>query len=211
MLEKKRVIAVDFDGTLADDSRVTYPDLGPPIPTMVERVRKWIQEGHTVKIFTARLAEKDRDKERDQVKRLTEWFEILGLTNKDGSALVLTAMKLPDFDEFWDDRAVGVIRNTGATYFEAEHYRDNYDPKSGMFGASKEESSRPREDWRTPQDSTRNESQLEFQFGGTEYEQFVQAQTESIAQGLSKRLRSDPEFKSLQTYIATDPREPYTR
>jgi hypothetical protein len=154
MTKTHKTIAVDFDGTLADDSRVKYPDLGPPIPTMVERVRGWIQDGHTVKIFTARLAQKDRDAEKQQVKALTEWLDLINLTQKDGRPLVLTATKLPEFDEFWDDKAVGVIRNTGSTYFESEHYRDNYDPKSGMWGATKEESSRPR-----------NEAQLELQFG----------------------------------------------
>lgn len=195
MTKTHKTIAVDFDGTLADDSRVKYPDLGPPIPAMVERVRGWIQDGHTVTIFTARLAEKDRDKERDQVKRLTEWLDLINLTQKDGRPLVLTATKLPEFDEFWDDKAIGVIRNTGSTYFEAEHYRDNYDPKSGMFGATKEESSRPR-----------NESQLELQFGGSEDEQFtdnriggiyglgtgVHAQTAAIEQGRKQNPRYVP-------------------
>lgn len=196
MTKTHKTIAVDFDGTLADDSRVKYPDLGPPIPTMVERVRGWIQDGHEVVIFTSRLAEPDKEKEKRQVKLLTEWLDLIGLTQKDGRPLVLTATKLPEFDEFWDDKAVGVIRNTGSTYFEAEQYRDNYDPKSGMWGATREESSLPR-----------NEAQLELQFGGAEDEQFYSSDPGKLHPSVRefRRLRGDydvPDFKSLQTSIA---------
>lgn len=49
-------ILVDFDGTLA----VSIPGSEhldndpPPIPLMVNRVKKWLSEGRDVRIFTAR-------------------------------------------------------------------------------------------------------------------------------------------------------------
>lgn len=115
MSNTKKTIAVDFDGTLADDSRVKYPECGPPVWRMVERVRRWIAEGHEVVLFTARLAEKDVHRERDQVKRLTEWLDLYGIHNTDGTVIAMTAWKLPKFDEFWDDKAVRVARNLGVT------------------------------------------------------------------------------------------------
>lgn len=57
-MQKRRWIAVDFDGTLAtfgcnwsEDYRAT----GQPIPAMVERVKQWIADGEDVRIFTARM------------------------------------------------------------------------------------------------------------------------------------------------------------
>jgi hypothetical protein len=50
-------IGVDLDGTLAEYhgwKSETY--IGKPIPAMVERVEKWLEEGKRVKIFTARVA-----------------------------------------------------------------------------------------------------------------------------------------------------------
>lgn len=49
-------IAVDFDGTLAHYGTWVGPDhLGEPIAPMVERVKRWLTEGHEVRIFTARV------------------------------------------------------------------------------------------------------------------------------------------------------------
>lgn len=220
MSNTKKTIAVDFDGTLADDSRVKYPECGPPVWRMVERVRRWIAEGHEVVLFTARLAEKDVHRERDQVKRLTEWLDLYGIHNTDGTVIAMTAWKLPKFDEFWDDKAVAVIRNTGSTYFEAEQYREN---------------------WRTPQDVTGNGAQLELQFGDSDYRsrsglQGYHQERQGICTGSQgpslgpvgqyvtgvdgrSYLRLDhatpgcASYTSFTTFedLATDPREPYTR
>lgn len=47
-------ISVDLDGTLAE-YHIWYgaDHIGNPIPAMMERVRRWLEEGVTVKIFTA--------------------------------------------------------------------------------------------------------------------------------------------------------------
>jgi len=50
-------IGVDLDGTLARDLGSTRGDkIGSPIEPMLVRVQKWIAEGRTVKIFTARAS-----------------------------------------------------------------------------------------------------------------------------------------------------------
>lgn len=55
-MENNGWIGVDLDGTLAHyDTWEKWNVFGPPIRLMVNRVRKWLDEGKTVKIFTARV------------------------------------------------------------------------------------------------------------------------------------------------------------
>ena len=102
-------IGVDFDGTLAMHS-VSATELGQPIPLMVERVRRWLAEGRDVRIFTSRAAYIDNSEwsAELQIGLIQAWcVEHLGV------ALPVTATKTMDMSEFWDDRAVQVIPNTG--------------------------------------------------------------------------------------------------
>lgn len=101
----KKTIYVGFDGTLCVNKGI-YP--GVPIKPMVDRVKRWIQDGHTVKIFTARVDQETVQAERVNVLIVTDWCEREGLVNLDGSALVITNRKGRDCDEIWDDRAVSV-------------------------------------------------------------------------------------------------------
>lgn len=196
MSNTKKTIAVDFDGTLADDSRVKYPECGPPVWRMVERVRRWIAEGHEVVLFTARLAEKDVHRERNQVKRLTEWLDLYGIHNTDGTVIAMTAWKLPKFDEFWDDNAVRVARNLGVTETVISGETagvglegPNYDAAFGFWG-------QPKSDNDTGRYLTPETSQLELNFGGGEHGEFP-------GTGIWT--------KHLYDFSAPDPREPYTR
>jgi hypothetical protein len=97
-------IAVDLDGTLAE-----YEDwhgssvIGKPIPLMLDRVKKWLAEGKEVTIFTARANNGPK-----AIKHIKAWLRLVGLPD-----LPITNIKEHDFDEFWDDRAVTVERNTG--------------------------------------------------------------------------------------------------
>jgi len=101
-------IACDFDGTLAHYyGWVDELHLGDPIMPMVERVKRALASGMTVKIFTARLAAKGADV--DAIRAVIElWCE-----KYIGRRLEVTCIKSPDMVEFWDDRAVGIVENTG--------------------------------------------------------------------------------------------------
>lgn len=122
----KKTIYVDFDGTLAANNAGRWPEPGLPIRPMVDRVKRWLREGHTVKIFTARLDEPTVRLEKIQVGIVTDWCEREGLVNLDGSALVITNRKGRDCDEIWDDRAVSVneygnytsMHKTAAAYYK---------------------------------------------------------------------------------------------
>jgi hypothetical protein len=74
-------IGVDLDGTLAyyDPEADFDPEkVGPPVPKMVARVKRWLAEGKTVKILTARVASGngiqkfDPDQPRDESGKWTK-------------------------------------------------------------------------------------------------------------------------------------------
>ena len=96
-------IYVDLDGTLAFYGGWKGPEnIGEPIPAMMDRVRQWVREGETVKIFTARASVPE------QIQPIKLWLAQHGL-----GMLEVTCIKGFDGVEFWDDRAVTVEMNTG--------------------------------------------------------------------------------------------------
>jgi hypothetical protein len=103
--QTKPWVGVDLDGTLAhweDGYGAGDTPIGQAVEPMLARVRAWLAVGLTVKIFTARAAEKD------QIPVVREWLRQHGLHE-----LEITNAKDCDMVEMWDDRAVTVVRNTG--------------------------------------------------------------------------------------------------
>ena len=97
------VIAVDLDGVLAEYTEWKGPEfIGEPIPKMLERVKKWLKEDKEVVIFTARIGTKEC------IPYIEKWLEQNGI-----GGLRITNVKEREFIEFWDDRAIQVIPNTG--------------------------------------------------------------------------------------------------
>ena len=118
-------IGVDLDGTLAFyDHWRGAGHIGEPIPAMVQRVKQWLAEGKTVKIFTARVwaptfnPSSPDDEQAEQVRRIQEaltarsaieaWCE-----KHIGQVLEVTNVKDYGMLTLYDDRAVQVIANTG--------------------------------------------------------------------------------------------------
>ena len=105
-------IGVDLDGTLAyHDPTIPFDvlSIGRPIPTMVARVKSWVAEGHTVKVFTARVAEPDRQTRRSIIIAIQDWCE----REAELPRLSVTCIKDYGMLSLWDDRAVHVVTNTG--------------------------------------------------------------------------------------------------
>lgn len=101
-------IGVDLDGTLAEyDVWRGIEHIGAPIPAMIERVRRWLKDGKTVKIFTARVSVEGRDR-MEVIHHIWNWCTRNGLP-------LLEVTNVKDFGmiELWDDRAVQVRINTG--------------------------------------------------------------------------------------------------
>jgi hypothetical protein len=106
-------IGVDLDGTLAFyDHWRGANHIGEPIPAMVERVTKWLSEGKTVKIFTARMhghgAPLIGGGTEDVVTPIQEWC-----LKHIGMVLPITNVKDFGMIELWDDRCVQVVMNQG--------------------------------------------------------------------------------------------------
>lgn len=98
-------IGVDLDGTLARyDGFQGGEHVGEPIPLMLTRVRKWLEEGKEVRIMTARAAE-GTDLSRIPIEN---W-----LKKHVGRVLPITCVKDRYMRELWDDRAIQIIKNTG--------------------------------------------------------------------------------------------------
>ena len=99
-------IGVDLDGTLAEYTEFKGEDhVGAPIDKMVTRVRRWIQEGKDVRLFTARAP-------HPAIKR---WMR-----EHLGAVLPITHTKDRFMQCLYDDRAVQVRRNVGTTHPEDE-------------------------------------------------------------------------------------------
>jgi len=97
-------IAVDLDGTLAYYDEFRGKDhIGKPIPKMMDRVMKWLDEGKKVVIFTARAHGGEL-----WISPIKKWLKDNGLPD-----LEVTNVKTPMMTEFWDDRAIQVKPNTG--------------------------------------------------------------------------------------------------
>lgn len=98
-------IGVDLDGTLAEFGVWKgHRFIGDPIKPMVDRVKKWLDEGKTVKIMTARaFAATEED-----LNEIRAWCR-----EHIGQELDITNVKDYGMYELWDDRAIQVITNTG--------------------------------------------------------------------------------------------------
>ena len=96
-------IGVDLDGTLAHYDGEHHGDehIGEPIEPMVRQVRKWLNEGRDVRIFTAR-------KPHPAIRKFS--YENFGVI------LPITNVKDHKMQALYDDRAVGVRRNTGQPF-----------------------------------------------------------------------------------------------
>lgn len=106
-------IGVDLDGTLAHyDGWNGYSHIGDPIMPMVRRIQRWLVEGKTVKVFTARVyghgAPLIGGGSEDAITPIKEWCR-----RWIGQELEVTNVKDFGMIELWDDRAVQVIANTG--------------------------------------------------------------------------------------------------
>lgn len=126
-------IGVDMDGTLAryDDKALPWNVFGPPIPKMVERMRRWIWEDKRVVIVTARVFPYIHDfpsnvandalyiEQRCLVTgdRFTigDMLQVIRDYTKEHVGVPLEATCAKDYRmlQLWDDRAIQVIPNTG--------------------------------------------------------------------------------------------------
>jgi hypothetical protein len=105
-------IGVDFDGTLSEyHGFIGRCKFGPPVPVMLDRVKRWINEGKEVRIMTARAHDPK------EIIGVQNWCEEHGLPR-----LEVTFVKDSSMIELWDDRAYRVEKNTGRNMSETPDY-----------------------------------------------------------------------------------------
>ena len=120
-------IALDFDKTLFHhESSWGISKIGEPIDEMVERVKHWVNLGHRITIFTARMCpvgprgEDRSDQPEEQKRQIQDALESIGLPRFD-----VTCMKLSSFTHFIDDKGYHVKRNTGELWADKYLGLDN--------------------------------------------------------------------------------------
>lgn len=109
-VKKRSWIGVDLDGTLAEYHGWQGIDhIGKPIPAMVDLVKKMLDAGDDVRIFTARICPEQPEADIDTALRsITHWcFANIG------RQLPITCVKDFGMLKLFDDRCVSVIMNTG--------------------------------------------------------------------------------------------------
>lgn len=112
----KQIIACDLDGTLAHyDGWKGVGHIGCIIPSVKQAILNAIAQGDEVWIFTARVSDPAEANEAANV--IDKWLEENGL-----GPLTITATKHKFFTQFWDDRALQVIKNTGTFVIEDDNH-----------------------------------------------------------------------------------------
>jgi hypothetical protein len=102
-------IGIDLDGTLAFYDRWRGPQIGDPIPKMVDFVKGLLAQGDDVKIMTARVCSKHPFAVRLQARLAIEvWCE-----EHLGRILPVTSEKDQQMVCLYDDRCVQVVPNSG--------------------------------------------------------------------------------------------------
>lgn len=157
----KRIIAVDLDGTLAHyDGWKGIEHIGPVIPEVANAMERAQAEGAEVHLFTARVSDPEDAAEAHQV--ISKWAE----ANHFNFASI-TAVKHKFFSEFWDDRAIQVIKNEGI--FVLNELTDQVCLNDGDDFGLQQKATEPTflpEEPRTPT------SALDIQEGGNHYKKY---------------------------------------
>jgi len=104
-------IGFDLDGTIAEyHGWVSIEHIGDPIKPMIDLMKQLLSEGRDVRIFTARTVEGPV-----AIRIIQEWCLAQGLCDLSGRFLPVTNIKDFGCERIYDDRAVQVIKNQGAT------------------------------------------------------------------------------------------------
>ena len=94
---------IDLDGTLASDTlSAGMGRIGEPVPAMLDLVKKMLNNGIRVKIFTARAGNPE------QIPIIRKWLKDNHLPD-----LEITNIKDYQMHRLYDDRCIQVERNTG--------------------------------------------------------------------------------------------------
>lgn len=107
---------VDLDATLAFFPPPVGQEIGPPVPKMLARVKRWLAAGEEVRILTARVGYSGSagaiGRELEEIGRQRDLIEDWCQQHV-GQKLKVQSHKCYGAAEIWDDRAVQVVANSG--------------------------------------------------------------------------------------------------
>jgi len=105
---KQTTVAVDFDGVIADDTGVEFPQIGSPKPGAVEGLRQLHNLGCRIRIYTCRLNRHSliEGTFQDQYEKIVAYLLENGIPYDD---IVVFDEGKPFADIYLDDRAVNFV------------------------------------------------------------------------------------------------------
>lgn len=107
---RKPLVSFDFDRTLAQyDGRYNPNAVGEPIPLMLAVLKQHLAAGHDCNVLTARVHPSHTPEEVAAARvAIQQWCR-----KYVGQELPITCMKDPRMVLLYDDRACGILPNTG--------------------------------------------------------------------------------------------------
>lgn len=125
MLIESKIIAVDFDGTIAENK---YPSIGKPIPFAFETMKMLQSKGHRLILWTVRTGKLLDEAVEFCKKHGVEFYAV----NEDfpGEGSKIKNRKL-NADIFIDDRNIGGLMQWGEIYqtLSGETYTEKKTPR----------------------------------------------------------------------------------
>ena len=109
-------VGVDLDCCLATYVSRQWPDIGEPVPAILEIVKELLAQGREVRIFTARVGHLfTQNPTREQYDDAVEQETLVKAwcLKHIGRTLAVTAVKDYEMSVLLDDRAVTIEKNTG--------------------------------------------------------------------------------------------------
>lgn len=112
----KSIVACDLDGTLAEyDGWKGIHHIGKVIESVKVAIQNVQKQGGEVWLFTARVSDPADCVEANEY--IEKWLIENGI-----SVVGITSNKFKFFSEFWDDRALQVIKNQGVFVLEDDNH-----------------------------------------------------------------------------------------
>lgn len=111
-MTKSLLIAVDFDGTLVEDS---YPKIGKPKPFAIETIKMLQKDGHRIILWTYRHGRELREAERFMIKNGIAPYAVNKSYPEEERCPSDVSRKI-NADIFIDDRNFGGLPQWGEIY-----------------------------------------------------------------------------------------------
>jgi len=103
--EFQPTLAIDFDGTIAQQDGWEYPEMGPPFHGVAEAIQKLKDQGFKILIYTCRLNQHNENNgtAEEELERLTQYLDQVGVPFDD---FVVAEVGKPFAEYYIDDKGI---------------------------------------------------------------------------------------------------------